>query len=125
MNRRLIYIHDRRSTHQDRGHAYDVPESSALDSDCDLNALLKAVEADKGLEWDERGYRRRGPFFYCCRCNGIFLEWETTPARLISGLEPRIDEGQVCADCWHRVQYNLPIVEKVDDETRHVECGVL
>lgn len=112
MNRRLILIHDKRAEHQDRGWAYDVPESSAMDSDCELEPLLRACEMERETPFDDRGYRRRGPFFYCCRCNGIFLEWETMPGRVITGMAERVDEGQCCNDCWQKIKYGIPIVPR-------------
>ena len=109
MKRRLILIHDKRPAHQDRGWAYEVPESSAFDTDCDLNALLAVILNEVELDKESKTVVRRGPFFYCCKCNGIFLEWDTMPGRVISGMAERVDEGQACGNCWHAIKYGLPI----------------
>lgn len=117
MTRHLIYIHSRDHRHADRGWAYDVPDNSVFESDCDLDALLKAVNADRHLPFEEQGYRKRGPFFYCGKCNGIVLEWDSTSALTIEGLEQRRVGVKVCADCWHKMEHNIVIVSRDEKET--------
>jgi hypothetical protein len=108
MTRHLIYIHSRDHKRADRGYAYDVPENSVFESDCDLDALLKAVDADKHLPWDERGYRYRGPMFYCAKCNLIVLEWDSPSAMTCSGIAGDVGE-MVCAECWNCLKHNIVI----------------